>query len=226
MASKPQKNVLRGDMKEVTLTDVRPNTFNYNRQSEFVFEKMLESLKTYGFVDPLIVRSANEKGKLGFYEIIGGEHRFKAAEQLEYTNVPIIDLGKVPDREAKKLCIILNETRGKADHDALSALIAELGNDNLEDLSTLPFDESELKAFMDSANAEWEDDANGDIEDVPPATAEKKTLISLMGLVDISKKKEDYLISRFEKALELTGTAGRPIRCIEKMLDLVDEAYS
>lgn len=229
MAKKTEKKesgALRGEVKTVKIGDVRPNNFNYNKQSGFVFEKTVESIKTYGFVDPLVARTSNEKGKLGYFEIIGGEHRLKAAEALGLTSIPVVDLGMVSDRDARKLCIVLNETRGKADADALNSLIAELSNAGMEDLTVLPYDESELQAMIDAANAGSPDsDEPEPDEDVPGNPTDKKTLVSIMGLLDITKKKEEFLISQFERAMILMGVKGKPVRCLEKMFDLVEEAY-
>lgn len=60
---------------------IRPSSVNYNRQTEFIYDKLMSSIRTFGFVDPVIVRGGNQDGMFedGNWEIIGGEHRWRAA---------------------------------------------------------------------------------------------------------------------------------------------------
>lgn len=212
-----------GTDKIVPIEQVRPNTFNYNKQTDFIFEKMKKSLQEFGFVDPILVRSGNDEGAFEFYEVIGGEHRLKAAERLGYTEVPIRDIGSISDVQAKKLCIVLNETKGRPDNDALSSLIVsiseEVGTDGLE---VLPYDDYELDAFMNIGLDDWgagDDDLGDGLGDEDSGDKKnKKTIMSVMGLLDISKKKEDFLIAQFESVVEVMVMQGKPIRALEKML--------
>ena len=57
----------------VAHTDVKPNAYNPNRQSEHDFELLLRSMEDNGFTMPILV---NKKTM----EIIDGEHRWRAAE--------------------------------------------------------------------------------------------------------------------------------------------------
>lgn len=224
---------LAGTIQTVELKLVRPNAYNYNQQSRFIFDKTKASIKRYGFIDPIVVRSGDDTGtKYGYYEIIGGEHRLRAAEELGYKEIPVNDLGNMSDAHAKALCIILNETKGKADPDALASLISDISLSAVDDIiSTLPYDEAEIDAFIESVSVDMDDDDMGgediDIdESTTPSLSKEKTVIGLLGLLNISKKKEEYLITRIESALSLTNTESKPLRCLEIMLELIDEAYS
>lgn len=212
-----------GEVKIVPITDVRPNQFNYNKQSEFVFEKLMRSLDEFGFVDPVDVRSSNEDGPLGFYEIIGGEHRFRAAEQRGYKEIPVNDLGCITDEQAKKLCIVLNETRGRADNDALAALVADL-HETGTSLEVLPYDDKELEGMIELASVDDLDDLVGDLDDLADdmdsgSSPRKETLVGVMGLLDLSSRKEAYLIGQFRSVMKRLDCDGKPIRAVEKMFD-------
>lgn len=226
MTKKRKSDVVRvaGEQKTVPLEDVRPNTYNYNKQSPFVLEKMIQSLREFGFVDPIVTRSGNDEGEFGYYEIVGGEHRHIAASELGYTELPIIDLGCIPDAQAKKLCIVLNETKGKPDQDALAALVSDL-NDSGADLDVLPYDEKELDSMIELGGMDLDEllDEEPEFEDESHESAPKATLIGTMGLLDISKKKEQYLIDQYVTALRVSGHANNPIRLLEKMLVRVIE---
>jgi ParB family chromosome partitioning protein len=102
--SDPRSNVVR-------IGDVRPNPWNPNQQTPFIYEKELNSVKKFGMAQPLIVRE--NKG----YEIINGEQRWKAAKELGLKLVPIYNLGRISDDRAKELTILFNEIHGEADQD-------------------------------------------------------------------------------------------------------------
>jgi len=125
---------------------LRPNAWNPNRMDDFMYQKELESIKRFGFAVPIVVRSTGTG-----LEIIDGEHRWRAAQELGLDQVPIWDLGLISDIDAKQLTIVLNETRGAADRDKLSALIQDLlisePTPSLQ--AVLPFSE---EAFAELAN--------------------------------------------------------------------------
>lgn len=106
----------------VSVTKLDPNPWNPNRMDPEMYGKAVESIRQFGFVDPVTVRQIGER-----YEIIDGEHRWRAAIDLQFTTVPIINLGTVDDDVAKQLTIVLNETRGQPDRERLASLIRDLG---------------------------------------------------------------------------------------------------
>lgn len=218
-----------GEERVVSVEEVKPNTFNYNKQSDFIFEKMRKSLQEFGFVDPILVRSANEKGPLGFLEVIGGEHRLKAATDMGYTQVPVRDIGAVSDAQAKKLCIVLNETKGRPDNDALASLISSLNEEvGLKELDVLPYDESEMAAFLDigAENDDWDTDFDDFEDDTPSPTNTKETLVAVMGILEVSKKKEKFLIAQYRSALEAMAMENKPVRAFEKMISDTIKRYN
>ncbi len=93
----------------------------------------------------------------GGLEIIDGEHRWIAANQLKFEKVPVHNIGKVDDATAKKLTIILNEVKGKPDDNLLAGLLLELSKTiALPDLSKeLPYSEEELKHMIANNNVDW-----------------------------------------------------------------------
>ena len=144
-----------GEYKIIAVDALQPNPRNPNRQTKFVHKKLLESIREFGFTDPIIVR----KHGAG-YEIIGGEHRWRAAQSLGMGEVPILDIGPVPDHVANRLMIVLNEMHGQSDQDALAALIQDVkaaGGDAL--LAVLPYTEAQLADFLDEEPVPVDDDA-------------------------------------------------------------------
>jgi ParB-like chromosome segregation protein Spo0J len=141
-----------GSAPRVSVKKLRPNPSNDNKESSFQFGKLIETIKKDGFAQPITVRSGDTKGKFrdGLYEIIGGEHRWKAALELGMLEVPVHDLGCISDLKAKKILLGLNKLHGESDMDKLSALLRDIASEGVEELANLPFDEDTLKDLLDN----------------------------------------------------------------------------
>ena len=64
-----------------------------------------ESIKTYGIINPILVRKKEDK-----YEIIAGERRFRAAKQVGLTKVPVI-VKDADEQQMAELALIENIQR-------------------------------------------------------------------------------------------------------------------
>jgi len=91
------------------------------------------------------------------YEIIDGEHRWKAAKQLGYEKVPCWDLGPVDDETAKQLTIVLNETRGQPDDSRLKNLLDDLLKSRPQErlLDVLPFSKERFEELTQHREIDW-----------------------------------------------------------------------
>jgi ParB/RepB/Spo0J family partition protein len=127
---------ITGRERTLKVNELRPNPWNPNQMDEGMFAKELASIRKFGFVDPVTVRWAED----GF-EIIDGENRWKAAERLGMAEIPVWDLGVVPDHLAMQLTIVLNEVRGQAEPRKLADLLRDLlSRESKESLiATLPY---------------------------------------------------------------------------------------
>lgn len=150
--------MITGEAKLVPHADVVPNPWNYNEQSDETFDKLVESLRRYGFVQPVITRRLAS----GAHEIINGEHRWRAAEKLGMRDVPIVDLGEVSDTRAKELAIVLNELGGQANtlklSDLLRSIEIEVPREALA--SVMPFTDREFATFFESTDLSFVDEVN------------------------------------------------------------------
>lgn len=145
---------------------VKPNTWNPNVQNERQFQAEVESIISNGFLAPILVRPDGNN-----YQIIDGEHRYKALnriiqdgmsgaknvkELVEQKKIPaiVVDVDEV---HAKRLTIIMNETRGRADlaklGDLLNTIAPDLGTDLIVGL---PYTQTQLEELMDIAEFDWE----------------------------------------------------------------------
>jgi len=192
---------IRVEIKNVPIQSIKPNPWNPNKQSEHVFEKEIKSIKKFGYLDPILVR----KKKDG-YEIIDGEHRWKAAKEIGTLEIPVNDLGEVSDLDAKQLTILMNEIRGKSETGLLSDLMKELeaslGMGGL--LDVMPFTEMEIAGLVNIGGIDF-DSLSRDPEELSKSPSHKESSDEFRSLTfNLPEGVADQLeaqIDRFKKAL-------------------------
>jgi len=150
-------------------SEIIPNDWNPNKQNERAFEAEIESITDNGFVQPVTVRKhPTQKSK---YQIIDGYHRWLALQKIFADKslqtaplqeivitqeIPCVVLD-VTDAQAKKLTIVLNETRGRAELGELGALLDSIQLDFGDDLIRgLPYNEGQLIDLLSLAEFDWE----------------------------------------------------------------------
>lgn len=72
----------------VATSALRPSEYNPRTWSKEAIVQLKESIKRYGFVDPLLVNSA--LGREGV--VIGGHFRLAIAKELNIKEVPVVHL--------------------------------------------------------------------------------------------------------------------------------------
>ena len=129
------------------------NDYNPNKTTERQQQAIAESLDNYGQLTSVLVRPDPERE--GNYIIIDGEHRSQVLTEEVYVDV----VYGLKDTDAKKLTVIMNETRGSADKIELAQLLNSL-NDEIGDLQELslglPYEEIELQELIDLADVDWD----------------------------------------------------------------------
>lgn len=134
----------------IQVTRIFPNPWNPNKTSPRVEAAILESIRKYGFIDPITVR--HHPTEPFCYQIIDGEHRLEAAQALALATVPAI-IVNLSDADAKRFTIIANETRGKADEVALGLLLEELEEELGSDaIKGLPYYDQEFQELIQKAH--------------------------------------------------------------------------
>lgn len=119
--------------------------WNYKKDNKKKARALKNNIKQNGQVENIIVRELKDKK----YEIVNGNHRYDTFKDLDFKQVFVFNMGKVPLLAAKRLAIETNETKFEADEENLAQtineLIAEFSLDNLE--LTMPFTDSEFANF-------------------------------------------------------------------------------
>jgi hypothetical protein len=160
---------------EIPIEKIHPNPWNPNKLTERQLEALQESILEYGFIAAATVRQ--HPTFEGEYEIIDSEHRYEVVSALienpppteveihksvrriiELRILPCFDMGVVPDQQAKRLTVTLNETRGKADTVDLARLLHGLRSEmSLEEIGKgLPYTPEELGELTGLADFDWD----------------------------------------------------------------------
>lgn len=115
--SKIQKNILETDSKVLSVDDknkilmINPDEIRVNpmqprtRFADKGIDELVESLKVYGIIQPLIV-TKSENG----FELIAGERRLRASKQAGLDKVPVI-IREAEEQEKLELALVENIQR-------------------------------------------------------------------------------------------------------------------
>ncbi len=199
------------NIQTVPIDQIRPNPWNPNRQSDFMFTKERESIRRYGFIDPILVRR-----KADHFEIIDGEHRWRGAQMEGFLEIPINDLGEISDDKAKQLTIIMNELKGTADSDLLSKLMKSLessiGIDEI--VANLPYTKIEVDKLLANINIDWEK-----VESKPPSQSESVTGINLT----FSNEDSERFMEAIEILQQIHGTSNISDTVLQTVLEAIKD---
>lgn len=122
----------------VSVSELKSAEYNPRKWSLEAIEQLTESVKKFGFVDPLVVNSAENRNNI----LIGGHFRLKIAKDLGYKEVPCVYIN-IPDIEKEKeLNIRLNKNLGEFDFELLAKFDESF-------LSTLGFSSEDLDSVFD-----------------------------------------------------------------------------
>ena len=96
------KGFLTVDINKIEPNDKQPR----KRFDEDKIHELADSIKTHGIVEPLVVQEAEK----GFYTIIAGERRWRAARVAELKEIPVI-IKEYTDQEVMEIALIENIQR-------------------------------------------------------------------------------------------------------------------
>ncbi len=112
------------DVRKVPIEYLQPNPRNPRKSfAEEELNNLTESVREKGIVQPILVRP--RPNKPGYFEIIAGERRWRAAQQAGLHDAPVV-IREVTDQEALELAIIENVQRAD-----LNPIEEALGYDQL-----------------------------------------------------------------------------------------------
>lgn len=137
----------------IPISELKFADYNPRKWSAEATEQLKESIRKFGFVDPIIVNSAENRRNI----VIGGHFRLRVAAELGYKQAPVVYLNILDLEKEKELNLRLNRNLGDWDWDLLAkfdeSFLSEVGFtseelDEIFDVDGLPeeFDlEKELR---------------------------------------------------------------------------------
>ena len=129
--------------KDYAVKDLIHAEYNPRQISEVQFTALCDSIKRFGFVDPIIINTHPDRKNI----VIGGHQRIRAAETLGIKKVPCVELKLTYDME-RELNIRLNKNTGAFDFDLL-------GNHfEIPELKEWGFEDWELPGPIDPDDSE------------------------------------------------------------------------
>jgi len=157
-ATKPTATIAGLNIVEVAPQDLQPNPFNPNRQASEVFVREKRSIERHGFIAPIIAREV--EGRL---QIVDGEHRWRAAQELGLTRLPVVNLGAVSESDARRLVVLLNELKGEPEPALLADLLKTLikdGSTSAELAEAFPMEAAEIDSLVRATDFSWDELGN------------------------------------------------------------------
>jgi ParB/RepB/Spo0J family partition protein len=114
----------RLEVKYVPAQLIAPNSYNPNRQSDNEFALLIKSITEDGFTQPIVVvRTADRSDE--HYTIVDGEHRFRAAVQLGYAEIPVA-IAPMTLEQARIATLRHNRARGSEDIELATQVLRDL----------------------------------------------------------------------------------------------------
>lgn len=173
--------------KEIMLVEIEPNPWNPNEQNEIMFKKLIQSIKENGFTSPILIRKLEENK----YQIIDGEHRWKACRELDFNTIKAEIIQDINDATAQMLTIALNNIRGNDDVLKRAQILKQLNDGQL---SILPWDKEEIENELNLINFDW-DRFNKEHE----GQIEKKSQTFIFNLTEAEYKVVEYALKLTKK---------------------------
>lgn len=156
----------------VSITDIRPSEYNPRKWNDTQLEALKQSITNFGLVDPLICNSSPERHNI----LIGGHFRFKVAQELGITDIPVVYVSITDIEKEKELNIRLNKNVGEFDY----TLLKDFDESFLQELG---FDSEELDSIFDTEVVEEQFDLKKELEklDIKNVSVKKGDIYELDG---------------------------------------------
>lgn len=168
------KNIIKLKIKDIHFNNWNP------KDNDRAFNRVKKSVEINGMMMPVFVRETDD----GF-ELVDGNQRVRAAEELGYSEIYAYNLGKISDEEAKQLVLYM-QVQVPFDSILLAPLAVKLEAVGME----LPFSEKEMEKFRDLEAFDMETAFQE--EETPLENVEKPDLDNKMKNYRIKLEPEDF----------------------------------
>jgi len=190
-------------VEHLPIAKVEANPWNPNKQNERQYAAEIESILDNGFIAPILVREHE-----GNYQIIDGEHRWRALQEIaekklegkenvkdliKQRTIPAVVL-EIEEARAKKLTVIMNETRGQADLVSLGHLLADISLTLGDTLGVgLPYTAPQIAELMAVSDFNWDEFGTGVVDDDFDTKSDEGFRVNALLDEDTEQRWKDYL---------------------------------
>jgi hypothetical protein len=203
---------------EVSAADLTANPWNINEMTSRQNDAVGESIQEFGQVVDLVVRPHPEM--VGKYQVIDGEHRLGHSNE----NVFVTVIHDIPDAQAKKLSVILNETKGKANKVLLTQLLAGIEHEigATAAMSGLPYSDAEFAELVKMAEVDWDNFSTAGVDtlDALPATE----VAGAKSVANEAKANESESVSGGGSSVTSEGDDATAVKHSDPVQSLIEQA--
>lgn len=159
MAKKNPEIITPGIIEHLKISELSAYKKNARTHSEYQIEKLVCSIKEFGFTNPILITDDNV--------VIAGHGRLAAAQKLKMLEVPCIRLSHLTDAQRRAYVIADNRLALDAgwDEEILREELNLLMEEASVEISATGFDRKELDALLQEADPlSLEDETGGGID--------------------------------------------------------------
>ena len=146
-----------------SISDIKANSYNPNVIDEKRFKALVENIKKFGFLSPILIDRDNT--------IIDGAHRLRAAQEAGLKEIQCVICEGAEDIKnyRKLLTLSMNNLRGENDEGKFEDVIKELGfdMDYLDIEKYTGFDVNEITDIIQNNSSVKFDENKNDAQDQP-----------------------------------------------------------
>jgi len=113
------------DLRFVGKDDIIQNDWNPNSMEQHTFDALVNNIRDRGFKQPLLVREVKQEDGTIKFELIDGEHRWRAAIEAQVEEIPVVVIDS-DDADSKLDTIAMNNIRGEMMSVGLAELIVAI----------------------------------------------------------------------------------------------------
>lgn len=144
-----EKNSQRLEIINVPIGELRPAKYNPRQATKKQIKNLENSLKKFGFVEPIVVNSAPQRKNV----IIGGHFRVRVAKDLGIKEIPVVYVD-IPDlKKEQELNLRLNKNLGDWDY----GMLANIDEEMLEMVGWTKYDINEMFHLKDFPEKEYDE---------------------------------------------------------------------
>lgn len=155
-------------IEKVNINDLISPEYNPREISDEEMQKLKTSIQEFGYIDPIIVNDVNQ-------HIVGGNQRYFALKELEYTEVDVVYIHEEDSNREKALNIALNKISGEFDEVKLNQIFTDMKLEGFEAINLTGFEDYEIQELSFVNDIEFDNDFDLSDDDLSEDKKEDET---------------------------------------------------